>query len=427
MKLDIKPILDTTNKVYLPYYNNKSRYFVLYGGAGSGKSRWAGQKVLLRILTEKRHRFLIVRKVAATLSKSVFKLMQDYISKYGLSKYFKINKSEKIITCLLNGNEMYFMGLDDVEKLKSIEGISSIWIEEASEITKDDFTQLDLRLRGYSYSYQQIMLTFNPISQKIWLKPHFFDNDIEDCTIVKTTYIDNQFIDERYKQVLLSLKRTNENFYNIYCLGNWGVLKGRILNPYIEIDRIPIEATKHRVYGADFGTANPSAIIDIYYNKDTNSLYLDEIIYEAGLTRTQLIKKLKDNYPEFLGVLGYGDSAEPSTIKEFKQHGFKMLPAVKDTIMGIDFLNRCTVYITRRSKNLKEEWDNYKWKEDKDGNLIEVPIKDNDHAIDAVRYGAYSEWGVIRVVGKGIVDKRKYEMKKQLSFITNEGKKYGGY
>ena len=423
MILDITNLIKTTNKVYLPYYANKDRYLVFYGSAGSGKSRFIGQKILLRILGEEKHRILIVRKVATTLEKSVFKLMIDYIHKYGLSKYFKINKSSKVITCTLNNNEIYFLGMDDREKLKSIEGITSIWAEEASELDFDDFTQLDLRLRGYTKNYKQFILSFNPVSQKSWLKKYFFDNEVENCTILKTTYKDNEYIDEQYKQVLENLKYTNPEYYKIYALGEWGVLKGRIFDDYEEIESYPNIGINDEVFGADFGTANPSAIVRIGINHDKKILYLDEYVYEAGLTREELARKVKSNYPELLGIAGYGDNAEPHSIKTFNKFGFTMYPCVKDKLGSIDFVKSYKVKITKRSKNLKSEWENYIWKLDKEGNPTDIPVKENDHAIDAVLYGAYSHWGVIYIGGVA-TDKRMYEIKRKFELIEDKPKKY---
>ena len=392
--LNLRGILETTNKVYLPYYNNKSRYLVIYGGAGSGKSRFIGQKILVRTLLEKKHRFLIVRKVDRTLKRSVWTLITDYIYRYNLDRFFNINKTEKIITCTLNNNSILFLGLDDREKLKSIEGITGIWAEEASELDYEDFLQLDLRLRGHTENYKQFILSFNPISSKHWLKKHFFDRKVEDLTILKTTYKDNKFIDAKYVEVLEDLKNTNYNYYKIYALGEWGELKGKIFNEYIEIEEYPDTGINDEAYGVDFGTANPSAVVRCGINYDKREIYLDEYLYEAELTREELAKKVKNNYPELLKLLGYGDSAEPHSIKTFKKMGFKMVGAKKDTLASIDFLKSYTIFITNRSYNLKTEWDSYRWKVDKHGEIIDEPIKENDHAIDAVRYCTFTRWGV---------------------------------
>ena len=164
INIDLKNI---TNPIYYPLYQNQSRYLVLYGGAGSGKSWYAAEKILYRIMKEESHRILIVRKVARTLRRSVFQLFQDYISRWNLEKLFVKNKTDMDIK-YYNGNMIYFAGIDDPEKLKSIEGVTSVWIEEASELSLDDFNEINRRLRGKTKNYKPIIFTYNPISVLNW-------------------------------------------------------------------------------------------------------------------------------------------------------------------------------------------------------------------------------------------------------------------
>lgn len=161
------------NDVYMHTYSKISRYLIYFGSAGSGKSVFACQKILLRMLQEEDHRFLFLRKVAKTIRNSQFQLTKDIISKWNVAKYFDINKTDMAITCNLNGNQILTAGLDDPEKIKSIQGITGIWIEEATELTLEDLTQVDLRLRGYTKNYKQIMLSYNPINIFHWLNDRF--------------------------------------------------------------------------------------------------------------------------------------------------------------------------------------------------------------------------------------------------------------
>lgn len=228
---------DIVNEWGHPLMEDRNRYLILYGGAGSGKSVVAAQKLLLRILEEKGHKFLVVRKVANTIRNSVFSLLRGTISEWGLSQFFKINKSDMDITCA-NGNQIIFAGLDDVEKLKSVHGITGMWLEEASEMLQEDFQQLDLRLRGETRNYKQIMISFNPISITHWLKIVFFDNKKPNSKIVHTTYKDNKFIDEEYKATLEALKTQDPYYYTVYALGEWGVLGQTVFNAQIVTERI---------------------------------------------------------------------------------------------------------------------------------------------------------------------------------------------
>lgn len=232
--IDIDDIMNTWAH---PILDDHKRYLVLYGGAGSGKSVAAAQKIIIRLLEEKGHKFLVVRKVANTIRNSVFSLLRGTIADWGLSQLFKVNKSDMDITCS-NGNQIIFAGLDDVEKLKSIHGVTGMWLEEASEMLQEDFQQLDLRLRGQTRNYKQIIISFNPIDITHWLKRVFFDNKKANSTVVHTTYRNNQFIDDEYKATLEALKDQDEYYYNVYALGEWGVLGKTIFPARIVSERI---------------------------------------------------------------------------------------------------------------------------------------------------------------------------------------------
>lgn len=224
-------IIQRRNLSHKPFFEDKSRWLISYGGAGSAKSYSTAQKILLdRIMQEEGHRFLIVRKVAKTLRVSVFQLFKDLISQLEEFDNFKVNKTDMTIEYLPNGSQLLFFGLDDIEKLKSIQGITGIWIEEASECDQGDILELNRRLRGYTPYYKQIILTFNPISHLHWLKTHFFDNPESKAVIYKTTYLDNSFIDEEYKRELEDIQFYDEQQYRIYALGEWGILNQNIIH-----------------------------------------------------------------------------------------------------------------------------------------------------------------------------------------------------
>ena len=215
------------NSNFLPYLNNDTRYLVFYGGAGSGKSYFIGERYIYKMLSNDKFNLLVVRNTGKSNRDSTFALFKQIITKWKLYKYFKINESDLRIKCLFNNNEIIFAGLDDVEKLKSITftkgELTDIWIEEASEILEADFKQLDVRLRGKG-TKKQITISFNPIDINHWLKKRFFDIKDENVTIFHSTYKDNDFLDEDYKNLLESYKDTDEYYYNVYCLGMWGVL-----------------------------------------------------------------------------------------------------------------------------------------------------------------------------------------------------------
>jgi len=232
MELDLNNLEAVTNSSFYPLYKCKDRYLVLWGGAGSGKSYFAAEKILVRCLfglaNGIKHKFLCLRKTQPAARKSIFALFQEYISEWGLSSIVKPNRSTMEFT-FPNGSQILCGGLDDPEKLKSIQGVTSVWLEEATEINAEDFTQVDLRLRGQTPSYKQIIISFNPVSETSWVKKRFFDRfkatNIIDPelpgtdrrkTVVKvggktlevyttlhhSTYKDNRFIDNQYIAIL---------------------------------------------------------------------------------------------------------------------------------------------------------------------------------------------------------------------------------
>ena len=214
------------NAAYLPLLNDEvHRYLVMYGGAGSGKSVFAAQRLVVRMMSKKLCNVLVVRKVGDTNRTSTFALLRQIISKWGLSSLFDV--TDLRIVCKVTGNECIFKGLDDPEKIKSVTfakgELTDIWIEEASEITEEDFNQLDIRLRGKGI-HGQITLTFNPVNILHWLKRRFFDNKNDRAVTIKTTYKDNAHLDDDYRRTLEGYKDTDPYYYQVYCLGQWGVI-----------------------------------------------------------------------------------------------------------------------------------------------------------------------------------------------------------
>jgi PBSX family phage terminase large subunit len=204
-----------------------TRYMIVQGGAGSGKSVGCAQKLLIRASTTK-HRFLICRKVARTLKKSVFQLFKDLIYAEDKSQFYRFNHSELIIFDEISGSEFHFAGLDDVEKLKSIQGITGVWYEEATESDDDsgDFDQLELRIRGKDLpDYAQFILSYNPVSDQNWIYNRFFTREDPEVTVLKTNYLDNAFLDDDYINHLTNRVSHDENLYRIYVLGEWGRIK----------------------------------------------------------------------------------------------------------------------------------------------------------------------------------------------------------
>jgi hypothetical protein len=210
------------NDAYIPLLKNQQRYVVLRGGGGSGKSVWAAQKLAMRLTSEDHHRLLVVRKVKDTLRQSVYEQLLEVLRSWDMLDDITTTTSPLSIKCSTTGSEILFAGIDDPEKIKSITRITSIWIEEATELDLVDFTQLDIRLRGKTTYYKQFILTFNPVDEGHWLKKRFFDTPDPRATLLLTTFQDNYFLPEEDRQTLLTLATINANYHRIYVLNEWG-------------------------------------------------------------------------------------------------------------------------------------------------------------------------------------------------------------
>ena len=370
------------NDVFMPTYKDHSRNLILWGGAGSGKSVWAAQKWLVRFTKEHNHRIMLVRKVGRTIRNSQYQLIKDLVGMYGLQDLFRFKESEITI---IGPNNNYFIpvGVDDPEKLKSIAGITGSWIEETTELSKREFLQINLRVRGITEYYKQNILTFNPIDAYHWIKEYFFDSEKPNVSKLHTTYLDNKFIDAEYKNELEALEELDKTFYKIYTLGEWATPTNLIFRNW----RIGGSVGGETIYGLDFGFNNPTALVQCIFNP--TELYTKELIYQTKLTNAELIDLLKIYIPNKNSYI-FADAAEPQRIEEIRRAGFNILAADKSVSDGIDFLKRLTWYIDINSINGQNELKNYKYKEDRNGTITEEPVKFRDHFIDAVRYAVYS-------------------------------------
>ena len=376
--------------VYWPYVRDyTTRFNVYYGGAGSGKSHFVAQKVILKCLQYKR-KLLVVRKVGNTLKDSVWAMFLKLL--YQMPAVIKsINKSEYTIE-LINGTIILFKGFDDPEKIKSIEGITDIVVEEASELTEDDFDQLNLRLRAKS-GMLQIHLMFNPVSKANWVYKRFFaDGTPEDTVIVHTTYKDNPYLPKEYIESLLRLERTNPAYYKIYVLGDFATLD-KLVFPVNTVKLVTQEEVKDLLFwiGMDFGYTNdPTAITWGYCDTKNLKLYITGEYNKTGMTNDVIAATITD--------LGFAkeriiaDAAEPKSIAELRRLGINRIAgAVKgpDSVKnGIDRIQRYDIIIDERCTNTIEEFDNYTWvKDKKTGEYINQPVDTFNHHIDSIRYG----------------------------------------
>lgn len=376
---------------FVPLFQNTKRYEVVWGGAGSGKSHIVARRYLYRLLKESDvlHNILIIRKVDRTIKRSVFTLMRNLINRWKLNSDFHINLTDKTITYKPNGSQFMFSGLDDVEKLKSIEGVTSIWVEEATELSQEDFEQLDLRLRGEHGCVKQITLTLNPISETHWIKKIFFDDPMDGVFTLHTTYLDNAFIDAEYKMVMENKKKTNPRYYNIYALGNWGTAEGLIFtNVHHRLIRPEEIKGLECVQGLDFGYTNdPSAFNQSYVDLNAKRIYVYDGFYEKGMSNAKIadeIKKLSAHRHKTVA-----DSSEPKSIDYIATKGVRIEGAAKgaDSVgAGIDFLSEFEIIVNAHLVEFMTEFNNYSWALDRDGKPTNKPVDDFNHFIDSLRY-----------------------------------------
>lgn len=328
------------NDCYEPFFNSQKRYAVLLGGAGSGKSIAAVQKLIERILTEHGHRILCVRKVATTLRNSIYQTLQDQLINLGVISEFTINKSEMRFTHTPTGNELILHGLDDQEKVKSIAGITSVWCEEATELDEIDFNQLELRVRGETENYKQFIITFNPINEQHWLKRRFFDTVDSDVFHLKTTFKDNAFLDEEYRNHLLERVKINPNLYKVYVLGEWGKVDfgGEFLkcwksNVHVGSYKYNPELAIYLSFDENVNPYFPCGFFQV--SKDGKSLYLIHEIAAKNPNNTvkwmcrEIERKLREwNHKGFVYITGDATS-QKQDVKQEKGHDLFRLLAIE--------------------------------------------------------------------------------------------------
>lgn len=384
------------NEKYIPYLKKNHRYNIYYGGAGSGKSFFLATKLILDLM-QKEQTLLVVRQTFASIRDSVFEELISALTRMKLLEHVKVSQTTLKIT-FPNGSKVIFKGADDENKLLSISGIDLCWIEEASEISKDIFNQLELRLRGGTEK-KKFYLSFNPISSLHWLKTEFFDNPKEDTVICHTTYLDNRFLDQDYIDSLLDMKERNPQKYEIFALGVWGTTGKKVyenwrIKPFEPHELIQENPELKAVFGLDFGyMSDPSTLFAALIDLKGRKLYVFDEMYEHGLLNNQLAAKVIE--------MGYSkevitaDSAEKKSIEELKGYGLKRIrPAKKGAgsiMQGIQFLQQFEIIVHPKNLHTIDELENYSFKKDKaTGKYKNEPVDNYNHILDAARYSVES-------------------------------------
>lgn len=383
------------NPVYLPHLEDYStRFLVFYGGAGSGKSHFIAQRLVYKALKSKR-KILVLRKVNRTTKASTFQLLLDTISQFGIMNYCVINRTDFSIT-LPTGSQFLCMGLDDPEKIKSITGLTDAWLEEATEFSLDDFSQVNLRVRDPKAEDQEIILSLNPVSKANWCYLHFFAENPEldefrkTVRIVHTTYLDNPHLPEAYVQALLMMKATNEVYYKIYALGEFGSLDKLIYNNWQKMDFDTDTIKGQPLCGLDFGYTNdPTAFTASILVESERRIYIFKEWGGTGYLNDAIADQIKEM--GFAKSVICADSAEQKSVDEIKRLGVpRIKPCVKgkgSVLQGIQKLQQYELIVHPSCVNVIEELQNYAWKKDRQTNeYINEPAEGYDHYMDSLRY-----------------------------------------
>lgn len=363
------------------------------GSAGSAKSYFITQKLIIRALNEK-IKILVCRRYGTTLRNTCFSLFKDILAKWKLTEFVKIRETDFTIR-FPNGSEIIFMGLDEETKLLSLNNIGAIFIEEAYEVPKPIVEQLNLRLRGNTEN-QQILMAWNPINRNHWLYDFCEVNPPQSFIYLHSTFRDNPFLNAQYIKELEEMYTRNPARARIFCDGLWGVdSEGLVITNWQEKEFNPMELAaaglEHRA-GMDLGWIDKSAIIDTLYDRDNHTIYVFNEFYKSGCQLSELATAIKDMNLHRTKV--FVDAAEPRSIQFFKNEGIRAEACAKgkDSVKaGLMFLQDNMIIVHPKCRNFINELENFSYiKSKQTGEWTEDTTHEWSHAIDACRY-AYSD------------------------------------
>ena len=403
MIINLNPHL---NPNHTELFQSTDPELVVYGGANAGKTYSIADKLLCQsvVQNDRPLKALIIRKTFPALRVSALEILEKRAALFKMP--FSLNKADWIARC--HNMTFVFQSLnnrEDYEKLHSQTDIDFIWINEIIQLREPDYEECLRRMRGGKSRFEQIIIDFNPIGKTSWIYKRFFERNIGDARKLRYTILDNHpdYLalpkTQRELRRLEATKKHNKNYYEIYFLGKWGELEGRIYDWDIVSKTKEQEKMSWKeiinpdeiFYGGDFGySVDPAVLLRIYRKAD--EFWLEELVYETGLTNIRLGHKMRakgvadDDYC-------YWDSAEPKSIQELCDMGFTAKPCEKgpdSVVAGIDFLQEQKIHIIDGSENISIEQRSYVRQQDKDGNWLPKPIEFNNHAMSAARYGIHT-------------------------------------
>ena len=375
--------------------NDKTRFLLITGSAGSGKTIFCSFKTIMYAVEHPKARVGVFRSTLPALRETAMLEIRTLLDNLGIE--YKENKSNAIMT-LSNGSTISFTPLDDDRKIRSL-NLDYIFIEQCEEISEEVFDELALRLRGeVSLSdYGQVLLIAQPEAKTHWIYKRFYQikvND-DDYKYVHFSYLDNPYLKEEQRRYYEGLKETNYDRWRTHALGEWITSSKQIFtnNWSVGFDR---SFFNFYVAGLDFGWNVESAFLLIGFYDD-EAYVLDEV-YAPELTNDDLMSEINSclarnglKISDLDAV--YCDSASPDRIEVLHKYGLPTYPSVKDVKAKIETTRETTIHIDEKCVNLIRELPNYQWKKDKDGNVLDDPIKKDDHAIDSLCYAIYGVRG----------------------------------
>ncbi|HDA1605211.1 TPA: PBSX family phage terminase large subunit [Staphylococcus aureus] len=386
---------------YNKFWHNKNMYRVVKGSRGSKKSRTTALNFIYRIMRYEWANLLVIRRYSNTNKQSTYTDLKWATNQLGVAHLFKFNESLPEITYKPTGQKILFRGLDDPLKITSITVDKGLlcwaWFEEAYQIeTFDKFSTVTESIRGslnVPDFFKQITVTFNPWSERHWLKSTFFDEDtrLKNTYSYTTTFRVNEWLDkvdiERYED----LYRTNPRRARIVCDGDWGVAEGLVYDNFevMEFDWLAkFKETQLKVHGVDYGFTNdPTALISAVVDLQKKEIYIYEEHYEKAMITDDIYNMLVD---KGLKDAEIKSENEGRLITELKLKGIsKIVPASKgpNSIMtGVQYVQGFKIFVHPRCVHTIEELNTYTFEQDKEGNWINKPIDKNNHALDALRY-----------------------------------------
>ena len=380
--------------LYPLLFDYTHRFEFYKGSAGSGKSYFITQKLIIRACKEP-IKILVCRRYGTTIRNTCFALFKEILTKWKLYPgIVKIRETDFNIK-FPNGSEIIFTGLDEETKLLSLNDISTIFVEEVYEVSRDILEQLSLRMRGQAEG-QQIIAAFNPISKNHWLYNFCVEEPPQSFIFSETTYKDNPFLNAEYIAELEEMLVRNPNKARVYVLGQWGVpADGLVITNWKEqeFDPLTLSASglEHRA-GCDVGWIDPTAIIDTLYDRENKTIYVFNEFYKSGCQLEDIAKAVDDMNLKKTKL--YVDSAEPRTIQYFKSQGINAIGSIKgkDSVKaGLMFLQDNLIIVHPKCKNFITELQNFSYiKSKQTGEWTEDTTHEWSHAIDACRYG-YSD------------------------------------